>query len=513
MLRVTILALFISCSWGANQFRPTRDFGFNPRIYNATVLASELRIHITTTYLEVEEEVLLEATLSPNFIGDDNSIELFGSFQLPEGSIIRSSILWFGEDILKGKLMDTRLARELYEDVVQRDEMIIIPRDPSLIEKTSANGYAYSIYPVELGGTRRMRVRYDIPIQKSDTVKIADLASIFNSSQDLRMNVNITSEIPETIKLKTRDQIFTVTPGSSYSLERRNLLWYNGSARFFIKDTSSNLMRSHHVIKGPLEGYYHDVTIPVPDSLNSIVDSNWASVTCQLKLNNTEVTQIVNVDKDYLQNNKTLRLFIRTEYPWEGHFEWVVFDELGELKGSVEVEVDSSDIADRAVVNLWAHHQEQKLGHLLGYVDENMSLLALEKDTLSDSLVEKYWDEGVPLLKSYEIYSNTDEIAELGEINVVVLDQEVIGDDLTTALLGSTIEKFLNWQILDNTLLVTLQGESLVGARVTAYNLQGQLLKTQQLQAGENQFQLPELARSQYVVVIEYSQNRYTVPF
>lgn len=515
LLSITIL---ISISWGDNRYRPTRDFGFSPSNHPANILASELKIHITDNYLEVEEEVVLEATMSSSFEGDDYSVELFGDFQLPKGSIIRSSILWFGEDILKGKLMDMRVARELYEDVVQRDEVIIVPRDPSLIERSSinSNSYNYSIYPVELGGTRRMRIRYDVPIQKSDTLKVAEFASIFNhrQSKDLGVNLNISSEITQPIKLKTSNQIFTVTPDSDYIIERSNLIWWTGSARFLIEDTISQSMRTHHVIKGPLEGYYHEVVIPVSDSLKTLIDSNKVNVTCQLKVMNSSATQIVDVDKYYLEHNKTLRLFIRTESEWEGSFEWTVFDEVGDLKGSVDVELDSNEVSDRSVVHMWANHQEQKLGHILGYVDENMSLLALEKDTLPDSLTQQYWDEGVPLLKSYEIYSSIDEIVDFGKVNVVVMDSEVLIDDVgNVGLIGSPIEQFLQWELQDNTLMVTLNGEFLIGSKVAAYNLQGQLLKAESLKAGGNQFQLPQLSRPQYIVVIEHSQKRYTVSF
>jgi hypothetical protein len=66
--------------------------------------------------------------------------------------------------ILKGKLKTNDVAREQYEDVVQRDsEIPPPPRDPVLLEWIRDDNYDISIFPVSFGGTRKVRIRYLIP--------------------------------------------------------------------------------------------------------------------------------------------------------------------------------------------------------------------------------------------------------------------------------------------------------------------------------------------------------------
>ena len=63
-------------------------------------------------------------------------------------------LLWNGSQILKAKLKDRQLAREQYEDVVDRQK-IVPPRDPALITYEGGGVYGIQIYPARLNESRK----------------------------------------------------------------------------------------------------------------------------------------------------------------------------------------------------------------------------------------------------------------------------------------------------------------------------------------------------------------------
>jgi len=125
-----------------------------------------IRVTVNPAYLDIEEELVLSPYNITNTAptGDQETLEIFGNFTLPENSIIVGMLLWNGDEILKAKLKGNEDARNQYEEVVDRNTSPPPqPRDPVIVEKISDTGYSLAIYPVKWGSSRRVRIRYLIP--------------------------------------------------------------------------------------------------------------------------------------------------------------------------------------------------------------------------------------------------------------------------------------------------------------------------------------------------------------
>lgn len=526
-----LLGLICTYSWSENRFQCTRDCLNNHQVYS-TIKKSHMKIHVTESFIQVEEEVTLEAintdynnlSLGLEYRGDLSTIELIGEFELPEGSIIRSSVLFFGDDLLKANLLDAELARDLYEEVVDRNTRILVACDPSLIEKTGPDTYSYSIYPVEYGESRTIRVRYDIPWIVKDSMMHVDPRSIFNGNYteeylagylvvDSSMTIEFTSELDRPIKFKTPTKDFTVIPNFTYTIDDSWMrvenhwdLFLRSESFMLMAENRNDLVKQTHVESDSLAGYYHEIKLAVPSFFKDSI--NWVkrfSYTSQLRVSNADVNSIINLNNWQVRHLHNLRFFLKNDSAWTGEIEWLIFNEEGDLSYSHLVDVDPIEVEDSSLVVLWAHDEGIELGAALGYVDSRMALLALEEDTLPEPLRTQYWDEGVPLLGPDGIISEFDDLieSELSDAQITT------NGNSSTNIMSPMMKKWLSWEIVDNQLLITIDGQELQGASVSAINLQGQVIQTHPLKLGLNRLDLPDLDLSQYILVLTNNQKQY----
>ncbi len=130
---------------------------------SAPIVGENYRITVNRNYLDVE--LTLEFGVDgnkPNAYSD--ALEIVGNLNLEANSTVVGMLVWYHERILKAKLKTRNAARSQYEDVVDRDSPVPPrPRDPVLLEWMGQDNYDISIFPVEWGGTRKLRMRYLIP--------------------------------------------------------------------------------------------------------------------------------------------------------------------------------------------------------------------------------------------------------------------------------------------------------------------------------------------------------------
>lgn len=164
MLNLMIL-MIASSSFAQLQSRNTQgEFWWgNVEITNYT-----RRITVHPYFLDIEEDIELAPYGWRKPQNNLNTLEIVGSFNLPTQSVITGILIWDGDNLLQGKLKGKQIARAEYEEVVDRETAPPPrPRDPILIEKMSVSGevdrYNCSIYPVEWGKSRRIRIRYLCP--------------------------------------------------------------------------------------------------------------------------------------------------------------------------------------------------------------------------------------------------------------------------------------------------------------------------------------------------------------
>ncbi len=132
--------------------------------YPAKIAREKILITVQPDHLDVEHELELKAITSWSSPEFPNSLELIGDLHMDKSTVITGFLLWNGNKILKGKLQAKQLARQKYEEVVDRNvKTPQPPRDPALLEKVSEGRYGLSIFPVALNQSRKIRIRYLIP--------------------------------------------------------------------------------------------------------------------------------------------------------------------------------------------------------------------------------------------------------------------------------------------------------------------------------------------------------------
>ena len=129
----------------------------------ATIVQEHFDITVNPDYLDVELEWVFEANGTAPAEHRD-ALEIVGNLNLVDNSVVVSMITWYKGMILKGKLKTNDVAREQYENVVDRDsDAPPPPRDPVLLEYIRDDNYDISIFPVTFGEARKVRIRYLIP--------------------------------------------------------------------------------------------------------------------------------------------------------------------------------------------------------------------------------------------------------------------------------------------------------------------------------------------------------------
>ena len=169
----------------------------------------------------------------------------------------------------------------------------------------------------------------------------------------------------------------------------------------------------HSVIDtGYARGNYYAIIATQPDTLNTLLEENASQVKSI-----TMESRVTIGGKSYLSDvakNSSFCTYIKTEADWDSTFTWICYDNstgdnLLEYTQKFGASIDTAYCSTLPL--LWGAKYSLKekktpLGALYGFVDGQMSLLALEKDTLPQSLYEDYQDEGVPQLNTEEIVIN-----------------------------------------------------------------------------------------------------------
>jgi len=139
---------------------------------SAKIIKEQYNITVYPDYLDVELDWEFEVGMGYSSSGPDsfkNALEIVGNLNLEDRATVVGMITWYKGDILKGKLKTRKSAREQYEQVVERNsDAPPPPRDPVLLEWIRDDNYDISIFPVEFGGTRKVRIRYLIPAFTKD---------------------------------------------------------------------------------------------------------------------------------------------------------------------------------------------------------------------------------------------------------------------------------------------------------------------------------------------------------
>lgn len=145
-----------------------------------SIKAATLSVHPKGVYAECGLYLTFSDQGIPNPYFTDDSLEVVLQFKLPEGSIIHNSWLWIDDNIAEGIVMDRWTASQIYEGIVSRNnDPSILTTDPSV-----PNKYQIRIYPLLKGKTRKIKITYLVPMQRSKASYAAKIpADILLSSK------------------------------------------------------------------------------------------------------------------------------------------------------------------------------------------------------------------------------------------------------------------------------------------------------------------------------------------
>jgi len=476
----------------STQWQTTRD---GRRNGYCVLESNKLHIIAYPLHVDVEEEAVIK-TEGNVWRGDTRTLEITGNFTLPQGAALRSLLLWNGDQILKAKLKNRFDAEKEYEDVVDREKIIERPRDPALIEKIGPNQYQYKIYPVSINKSRRIRILYSIPVQSTSNGINIEIKTAFTHGPK-----EIPSQIPLTIekgassinnfKLQQGTSKKTVRFDAEYLIETSSLVSQNcyyctksQKSIFLIPDTETyNHAYAGTILRGKKAGHYLSISSYLTDELEEKLFQRFIThpYTLEPRIVIGEKTIIL----DFPQDAVGISAIIKTEKEWDGKIYWTAYDTNGDIGLEYEQQLTIDRISESAdaLALLWAvaYSQEENLGNLgsvYGFVDDDMSLLALESDVLPLELAAQYEDEGVPILLPEEIIADEDELPVIPEENLII-DYEYGGTSLNgthSALPDRTSQ--LSVQILNNKqLLINLPDNFGATVTIALYNLKGQLIQ------------------------------------
>lgn len=155
---------WVGAPWAQSSWQTTHTTNGGFDAGPCELKSAAIRVKVFPAYLDVEEDLEIGATGSVQAGNDPKTLEISGDFWLPAGTAVLGALLWDGDNVLQGKLLDRDKADSLYQSLVDRNSVPPArPRDPILLEMVSKDAYKFRIYPVALGHSRRVRLRYQLP--------------------------------------------------------------------------------------------------------------------------------------------------------------------------------------------------------------------------------------------------------------------------------------------------------------------------------------------------------------
>jgi hypothetical protein len=386
--------------------------------------SNKIKLTVSPFHVDVEEEAVIATRGSVNW-GDPNTLEIVGEFTLTKGTAFRSLLLWNGQRILKAKLKERNAADSAYQQVVDRE----IPRDPALVEMTGDNTYRFRIYPVGINGSRKIRVLYSVPYQVYNEGPQFRITTVFTAGAD-QTPTQIPVEIRNSAQTKGNYILSygsirkTVDFGATYQIPFGNLVqvqsywngWYYNQQTavqplILTPDTvTTSMAYTTKVDSGRAAGNYATIFASRPDSITAAINELYPDGAPD---NLSLEAKVIAGDNAYITDfngQSFLGIYLKSTTSWDGTVTWKLFNEKGkEIYRCRQTYTPLTDTLTKRMLPLvWGAKYSLaenlgNLGALYGFVDRQMSLLALESDTLAKADADKYALMGVPPLKPEEI--------------------------------------------------------------------------------------------------------------
>lgn len=471
----------------------------------ASVTFERLDITVHSDHLDVEHELGINATTAGWGVPSQaNSLEILGELTLTPGSVVTGLLLWNGNILLKGKLHSNVAARRQYEDVVDRNVTNPpAPRDPAILEKTGADTYALSIFPVALNGSRRIRLRYLVPSAFVGGAHRMEFPHAFSrvASVTVRggpgtLGYALTSVRADESEATVKNEDAVETPVELDPEAFRRFLpylpWEAGSGAWLRHITplfgASKASRVSHGqvrdAKGMISRVAHYFFRP-PPAFTDLSPGGRVRIVAAITDGVDTVEKEITGDSVGLKWAEELRILSRAEL--EPDITWKLYagDSIAEKATETPLRIEMADgnqfarsFGGKPFYPL-AKSMPPSLAAAWGFVDSKYSLLALEKDSLPAALAARYAAAGVPALEPGEIYPE-DGLPDSIPLSVWMLRKNLDRDALLRpiSVLAGALPPGIRWRFRDGLVVVEIDRAALArGVAVSLHGLDGRLLK------------------------------------
>ncbi len=238
---------------------------------SSSIITEHYDITVMPSYLDVNLDLEFDCNgaVAPDSFTD--ALEIMGNMNLAQDAAVTGMLLWNGEEILKAKLKPLQLAREQYEEVVDRNaDAPPPPRDPVIFEYGwGEDNYYLSIFPVKWQGSRKLRMRYVIPAINMNGHADIPFPTAFNRSIATYKlsagtgvtavatvtNSGVTKPLPVPASFDTKSTNYTSTimirpevekdnGGSKFYTTSMNLSGFEGSLTHVVGRTGADVISS-----------------------------------------------------------------------------------------------------------------------------------------------------------------------------------------------------------------------------------------------------------------------------
>ncbi|MGD9201469.1 MAG: T9SS type A sorting domain-containing protein [Chitinispirillia bacterium] len=515
--------LFITTSFSYTQWQTTKG-----RRYVGDCQLETNNITITTYpyHVDVVEEAVI-GTRGNVYSGDPNTLEITGQFNLSPGSSLRSLLLWNGDQILKAKLIDKKKADKIMDSIVNYTY-----RDPALVKYEGGNRYSYRIYPVKINQSRKIRILYTIPIQSQRGILEHSIQTAFTlGCRYIPSQIQVTFENSDTTSKKFVLQHGmskkTVQFGTKYLIPHKEFNTRNYKYRYpspaplriYPKWINPNKAYSYSLESSKAMGVYTAIFLTIPDTLKKFVlDSNLIDPTLEAKIQMNDNSYVLNIPKKVDTGN--ISMYIKSKTPWDGNIFWNIYNKEGISAATyVQSLVQNTETdKNRILPFIWATKYSLAEGHgdlgcIFGFIDNRMSLLALERDSLPLEEARKWYDRGVPPLLPSEIVTDTSKIGIPNE--KIIIDIGNISTDIDP-FCKTALDQLAITVKADNIILIKFGTLTPKNVTITVYDMRGkQIIRFNKLKIRGNGTKviLPKSLKGLYVMNIRIGDRKISRKF
>lgn len=271
---------------------------------------------------------------------------------------------------------------------------------------------------------------------------------------------------------------------------------------------------SRSIASGPAQGTYTLITTPVPDSLQKRLNERFPATSYILEALATAGQKSWTRTLD---TTKAISLLMKSSAPWNKTILWTAYDRHGAiaLEYTQTIQPDTAAATTDILPLLWASRYSRDegnkaLGAHFGFVDERMSLLALESDVLATPT--EYAEQGVPLLLLEEIHIDPSQLAALPRENAQF---DIYSTPIANPLAPASLATLFEIVALENGLILLSQlGQLPVGQlQATLFDLQGRVVQNWQsltLTDRTVRLQSTQLLKGSYVLRLRIGTTFFT---